>query len=339
MVNSLLGVLLCLCIQISIGQEQPHTASKDESNWWDALGFTNKRPLRGDKEGFWAVRGKRSVNIGEPTPTVDDVVEHDLSVIDNAEEMGLSQEEQLYYMAMKNLIQEIQSVNDVDEHEALEMLYYVILQHDGPHPEMGDQFSQVKRGFIKPNGLFNTLGAGKRAIMKPNGMFTTLMKRSLKPNGLFALSHKRFTLKPNGLFGKRGGNFKPNSLFNIAGKRSQFKPNSLFNLAPKRSLKPNGLFVLKRVFKPNGLFTAIKRGGLKPNGLFNTYKRSVDTTIDLDSDDSMLKELMIKKDKGFWAVRGKKDDDFWAVRGKKDDDFWAVRGKKSADLEDEQDED
>ncbi len=239
-------------------------------------------------------------------------------------------------MQIINLVQEIQSVNDVDEHEALEMLYYIILQHDDPHPEMDDQFSQVKRGFIKPNGLFNTLGAGKRAIMKPNGMFTTLMKRSLKPNGLFALAGKRFTLKPNGLFGKRGGIFKPNSLFNIAGKRSQFKPNSLFNLAPKRSLKPNGLFVLKRVFKPNGLFTAIKRGGLKPNGLFNTYKRSIDTTIDLDSEDSMLKDMMIKKDKGFWAVRGKKDDDFWAVRGKKDDDFWAVRGKKSADLEDEQ---
>jgi len=117
-----------------------------------------------------------------------------------------------------------------------------------------------------------------------------------------------------------------------------FKPNSLFNLSPpKRSLKPNGLFAFKRqVFKPNGLFAAFKRGGLKPNGLFNTYKRS-GNTVDLDNYET-LKDLMIKKDKGFWAVRGKKDDDFWAVRGKKDDDFWAVRGKKSTEMDVEQDD-
>ena len=66
--------------------------------------------FRGDKEGFWAVRGKRAVNVGRPTPSVDDVVEHDLSVMDNAEQMDLSQEEQLYYMAMKNLIQVIRTI-------------------------------------------------------------------------------------------------------------------------------------------------------------------------------------------------------------------------------------
>ena len=67
--------------------------------------------FRGDKEGFWAVRGKRSVNIGvDPMQSVDDMVEHDLSVLDEAEQMDLSQEEQLYYVAMKNLIQVIKTI-------------------------------------------------------------------------------------------------------------------------------------------------------------------------------------------------------------------------------------
>ena len=42
--------------------------------------------------------------------SVDDMVEHDLSVLDEAEQMDLSQEEQLYYVAMKNLIQVIKTI-------------------------------------------------------------------------------------------------------------------------------------------------------------------------------------------------------------------------------------
>ena len=70
--------------------------------------------FRGDKEGFWAVRGKRSVNIGEPMQSVDDMVEHDLSVLDEAEQMDLSQDEQLYYVAMKNLIQVIKTFSSCE---------------------------------------------------------------------------------------------------------------------------------------------------------------------------------------------------------------------------------
>jgi len=322
MVYSLVGILLCLSIENSIGAVQPVLDGHHEAlqkSFWEALGFTHKRPLRGDKDAFWAVRGKRSV---------DQIVQDDMLDEENSDESQIDAEnsDDDYIDAIRRIIQDIELDGEMDENEAIELLHYLLVNHHFEAP-------QKRGGLIKPNGLFGAIGGLKRSIIKPNGMFTTLMKRSLKPNGLFSISGKRMSLKPNGLFAGKRSSFKPNSLFNIPGKRGSFKPNGLFNIPTKRTLKPNGLFLFKRVFKPNGLFTPIKRGGLKPNGLFNAYKRAA-----MEEDlVSALRDSMMKKDKGFWAVRGKKSDDFWAVRGKKDDDFWAVRGKKSAENNEEAD--
>lgn len=287
-------------------------------------GDLGRRDLRGDKEAFWAVRGKRSVN------PLEDPRYQEENVFDN--------EEQQHMEFLKTFIEEYGDptdfLNSVEENESFKRF----MKPNG-------LFSSVpgKRSLSKPNGIFMSL-KGKR-FLKPNSLFNSMDKKLMKPNSLFNLNGKRSLMKPNGLFSLNGKRalMKPNGLFSLNGKRSLMKPNGLFSLNGKRSLmKPNGLFNLpgKRALKPNGLF-ALKRM-LKPNGLFGPYKRAAAEDVDYpediyemeDIEDSAAEPAWFEKkdDSKFWAVRGKKDVDFWAVRGKKSDDkFYAVRGKRETD--------
>lgn len=190
--------------------------------------------------------------------------------------------------------------------------------------------------------------------MKPNGLFGAY-KRSLKPNGLFAVPSKKGMLKPNGLFGSIKRNLKPNGLFGSI----------------KRGLKPNGLFgSYKRSLKPNGLFGLTKRNNIPDDNeedntflYYDSDSENVDDVYDgngfdyfwngeaweeLNGEDQNNSDKEKRGDSDFWAARGKKSDseqnesNFWVTRGKRDagdnendPDFWAVRGKRDTNISDE----
>jgi len=281
-VNTLLNILVCLTgFHSTVSQDLD---SQEVSPWWKSFelsGDPTRRELRGDKDGFWAVRGKRD---GQLT-----------------DEIGLGDEKYSPYI---NLIHQL-----IQEYSALE---HIVDQMETKHhskrfmkPNGLFNSVQKKASFSKPNGLFSPISSGKRAtIVKPNGLFMAMPgKKSLKPNGLFTSMMKR-PLKPNGLF-------------NLSGKRV----SSSDNQPSKRSLKPNGFFLLKRKFKPNGIFTTMKRGFEMNDSdeVDEDYLEDDEYSMESAEEDEHMSDMAKRDDNSFWAVRGKKaDGDFWAVRGKRD---------------------
>jgi len=303
MVNCVLSLAACcLFLQDTTAHEQPdqiHT-----NNWWNSrqlFGDFQQRALRGEKDGFWAVRGKRSADM-----TAEDTI---------------SDQDMTNYISFLNqFLRDYQSPNE-------ELSNYVDADEDESFP------AESKRGIMKPNGLFGAL-AGKRSLVKPNGLFMSMAGKrgGLKPNGLFGNMGKR-SYKPNGLFSLSGKRaiFKPNSLFNVHGKRSMsLKPNGFFSL-DKRIFKPNGLFTaFKRGLKPNGLFSSYKRS-MQDDLLYEDEDELLTQEPMEKKDDKNFWAVRGKKDDDFWAVRGKKpDDDFWAVRGKREVESADETKKESA---------
>jgi len=283
MVCTLLNILVCLTgfhstISISL-------AHQEDAPWWRSLqlsGDPSRRDLRGDKDAFWAVRGKRSASSEPAEISLEDTMETTYQ----------------YLKLIHHMIQEYAEIEDMIEQTLPHQQSKRFMKPNG-------LFSMpTKKGFSKPNGLFTTLSTGKRAIVKPNGLFTAMPgKRTLKPNGLFTSMIKR-PLKPNGLF-------------SISGKRSGME--GIEGQPIKRSPKPNGFFLLKRMLKPNGIFTAIKRSMLPVASFEDEYFNLDEPEEMFDELYDSMEEVEKKDDDSFWAVRGKKsDNDFWAVRGKRE---------------------
>merc|ERR1712107_70285 len=207
MVYTLVVALVC---SVSVHHRQSQTIDNTEEPWWrrfEVTGDLNRRDLRGDKDGFWAVRGKRSI----PTQTTEPQDEVDLY------------QEYKYLQLLKQFLKDFGNPEGtLTEAEALGYIRRLIYPDD--FTDNDDKPLDQKRSAVKPNGLF-TYFPGKRA---------------LKPNGLFSISGKRGSFKPNGIFkipGKRS--LKPNGFFLL---KRMFKPNGLFSVLKRGGLKPNGLF-------------------------------------------------------------------------------------------------